>query len=151
MQENELYSIGEFAALTRLSIKALRHYDEQGLLAPAHVDPLTSYRYYSPEQIDRATLIGDLRRVNVPLAIIVRLFDDADGALATYNDWWVSEERRHAGRKGIGRYISARLRREGQPPTDIKTRTVPERKLAVIGKELFQPVADIAFPYQTAQ
>ncbi|MFD0488651.1 MerR family DNA-binding transcriptional regulator [Saccharopolyspora spinosporotrichia] len=32
-------NIGEFAQLTGLSIKALRRYDEQGLLRPAVVDP----------------------------------------------------------------------------------------------------------------
>ena len=38
----ELLSIGTFAALTRLSPKALRHYDELDLLTPAHVDPVTA-------------------------------------------------------------------------------------------------------------
>lgn len=139
MHTEQLYSIGEFAALTRLSIKALRYYDEQGLLAPTHVDPVTSYRYYAPEQVDRAILIGDLRRVDVPIAVIVQILDSSDDALATYQEWWVGEERRHLGRRGIGHYITARLRRKGQGPMDINTRTVPERKLAVISKELFQP------------
>jgi len=138
MHEEELLSIGEFAALTRLSIKALRHYDEQGLLAPAHVDPVSSYRYYRRNQRARAILIGDLRRVDVPLSLIAQILD-GDAALATYQDWWIAEEGRHVSRRGLGHYIKARLRREGQPPMDVKTRTVPERKLAVISKELFQP------------
>lgn len=136
----ELHGIGEFAALTRLSIKALRRYDEHGILTPARVDPATNYRYYSPGQIARATLIGDLRRVGVPLAVIAGMLNaTTDGALASFEDWWSREERRHLDRRGIGRYINARLRREGQPPMEIHTRTVPARKLAVIGKELFQP------------
>lgn len=135
-----LYGIGEFAELTRLSIKALRHYDEHGLLAPAHVDPVTSYRRYSPDQIARATLIGDLRRMNVPLAVVAEILRAApEDALAIYQEWWVREERHHSGRRGVGRYVTARLRREGQPPMEITTRTVPRRKLAVIGRELFQP------------
>ena len=139
MSEN-LHGIGEFAALTRLSIKALRRYDEYGILTPAHVDSSTSYRYYSPEQIGRATLIGDLRSVGVPLAVIADLLEAApDTGLAVFEDWWTREERRHQDRRGIGRYINARLRREGQPPMEIHTRTVPARKLAVIGKEVFQP------------
>jgi len=138
MHEEELLSIGEFAATTRLSIKALRHYDEHGLLTPAHVDPASGYRYYRRNQRNRAILIGDLRRVNVPLALIVRILDGED-ALATFQEWWIAEEERHVARRGLGHYIKARLRREGQPPMDIKTRTVPERKLAVISKELFQP------------
>lgn len=143
MHESQLHSIGEFAAMTRLSIKALRHYDEQGLLRPVHVDPYTSYRYYSPEQVDRAILIGDLRRVDTPLAVIARILDEGpDAALATYQEWWAGEERRHGARRGIGRYITARLRREGQPAMDISTRSIPERKLAVIAKEVFQPQLD---------
>ncbi|GIG55151.1 MerR family transcriptional regulator [Demequina activiva] len=135
-----LLGIGDFARHTRLSIKALRHYDDHGLLAPAHVDPVTRYRYYSPDQRARATLIGDLRRIDVPLAVVARILDASPGdALTVYQDWWSGQERRHADRRGIGRYVIARLRREGQPPMDIHTRTVPARKLAVISKELFQP------------
>ena len=138
MHEEQLISIGEFAASTRLSIKALRHYDEHGLLTPAHVDPVTSYRYYRRDQRDRAILIGDLRRVDVPLAVIAQILE-GDSALVTYQNWWIAQEERHVSRRGLGNYIKARLRREGQPPMDIQTRTVPERKLAVISKELFQP------------
>ncbi len=36
-------SIGRFARLTGLSIHALRHYDEVGLLRPDMVDPDTGY------------------------------------------------------------------------------------------------------------
>ena len=45
-QEN-LYRIGMFAAMNHVTIKALRYYDEQGLLAPAYVDMENGYRYYS--------------------------------------------------------------------------------------------------------
>lgn len=141
MHEDHLHSIGEFAALTRLSIKALRHYDDQGLLTPAHVDPLNGYRYYAQSQIRRATLIGDLRRVDAPLAVIAQVID-GDNPLEDYHQWWLHEERRHVDRRGLGQYIRARLRREGQPPMKIETRTVPERKLAVIAKDLFLPELD---------
>ena len=39
-----LLSIGAFAQATRLSPKALRLYDELGLLRPARVDEWTGYR-----------------------------------------------------------------------------------------------------------
>ena len=41
-QEN-LYRIGMFAAMNHVTIKALRYYDEQGLLAPAYVDMENGY------------------------------------------------------------------------------------------------------------
>ncbi len=50
MSEPELLSIGRFARLTGLSIGALRHYDEMGLLPPAAVSPETGYRSYRRDQ-----------------------------------------------------------------------------------------------------
>ncbi len=66
MSEERL-SIGRFARLCGLSIHALRHYDELGLLAPAEVDPDTGYRFYRPEQLERARQIARLRDLDVPL------------------------------------------------------------------------------------
>jgi hypothetical protein len=48
----ELMTIGEFARASRLSAKALRLYDELGLLRPALVDPLSQYRFYDPAQVE---------------------------------------------------------------------------------------------------
>lgn len=62
-----------------LSINALRHYDELGLLHPAVVDPATGYRRYRPEQVRQARLICALRRVDVPLGAVRAAFDDPDG------------------------------------------------------------------------
>jgi len=64
----ELIPIGEFSGLCQLSVKMLRHYDEIGLLAPAHVDPANGYRYYSLDQLVVAATIRELRRVDMPLA-----------------------------------------------------------------------------------
>ncbi len=72
---DELLTIGAFARLARLSPKALRLYDELGLLQPAAVDSDTGYRYYRPGQAQRARLIGALRRLGLPLADIGELVD----------------------------------------------------------------------------
>lgn len=61
-------SIGEFATLTRLSVRTLRRYHTAGLLEPATVDPSSGYRYYAPEQIPTAQVIHQLRQLDVPLA-----------------------------------------------------------------------------------
>ena len=47
-----LLTIGAFARAARLTPKALRLYDEVGLLPPAAVDPESGYRLYDPEQLD---------------------------------------------------------------------------------------------------
>jgi DNA-binding transcriptional MerR regulator len=51
--DDRLMTIGAFARSTGLSAKALRSYDELGLLRPARVDPDIGYRSYSPEQLGR--------------------------------------------------------------------------------------------------
>jgi effector-binding domain-containing protein len=43
--------IGKFSTITRLTQKALRYYDNKGLLVPRAKDPFTGYRYYTGEQI----------------------------------------------------------------------------------------------------
>jgi len=54
-----MYRVGEFARIGGVSQKTLRFYDEIGLLRPARIDPVTRYRYYSPEQlIDLARIIA---------------------------------------------------------------------------------------------
>src|SRR5215831_17484675 len=63
-------TIGEFAARTRLSPKALRLYDQLGLLRPARVDPSNGYRQYDDDQVEAARLVALLRRIDMPLATI---------------------------------------------------------------------------------
>jgi PPM family protein phosphatase len=68
-----LLTIGEFARASRLSPKALRLYDELGLLRPARVDDYSGYRYYSPDQLEQARLVAWLRRIGMPLAKIAEI------------------------------------------------------------------------------
>jgi len=68
-------SIGRFARRAGLSIGALRHYAEIGLLVPARVDPDTGYRYYTEEQLAPARRIALLRDLDVPLDLIRTLRD----------------------------------------------------------------------------
>ena len=64
---NDLVPIGRFSKMTRLSIKALRHYDEIGLLEPAEVDSQSGYRYYRLAQANVAEAIRTLRSIDMPL------------------------------------------------------------------------------------
>ncbi|RPJ54413.1 MAG: MerR family transcriptional regulator, partial [Methanobacteriota archaeon] len=52
--------IGLFSRITQLSRKALRLYDERGLLVPGEKDLCTGYRYYTYVQIDQAIRIRNL-------------------------------------------------------------------------------------------
>jgi effector-binding domain-containing protein len=63
----QLLPIGRFSQVCRLTVKALRHYDELGLLTPASVDPDSGYRYYSLKQAPDAERIRLLRSLGLPL------------------------------------------------------------------------------------
>jgi DNA-binding transcriptional MerR regulator/effector-binding domain-containing protein len=78
-----MYTIGEFAALGRVSVRMLRHYDAIGLLVPADVDERTGYRRYAIEQLPLLLRIAELRELGVGLERIAEMSgaDDADAAL----------------------------------------------------------------------
>lgn len=60
-------SIGDFSRMTHLSIKALRHYHELGVLEPAEIDPMNGYRYYTPDQIPAAQVVRRFRELGMPV------------------------------------------------------------------------------------
>ena len=49
---DHLYRIGLFAQMNRITVKALRFYEEQGLLLPAKIDEESGYRYYTMSQME---------------------------------------------------------------------------------------------------
>lgn len=65
-----MYPIGEFSLITRLSVKTLRYYHEEGILVPDHVDEDSGYRYYRKSSIDRATAIVKLRAMEFSVSEI---------------------------------------------------------------------------------
>jgi DNA-binding transcriptional MerR regulator len=77
----ELLSIGRFARVSGLTVKALRHYDAVGLLRPAHVDDSSGYRYYALTQAREAEAIRRLRALDVPLDEVAELLHTDAGAL----------------------------------------------------------------------
>ena len=59
-----MFTIGEFSKVTGLTVKTLRFYHEEGLLAPSFVDPQTGYRHYDPGQVETARAIdGEVKRI----------------------------------------------------------------------------------------
>jgi len=75
-----MYAIGEFAALARVSVRMLRHYDTIGLLEPTRVEPRTGYRFYTIDQLPALLRIVELRELGVGLERILALgrADDQD-------------------------------------------------------------------------
>jgi DNA-binding transcriptional MerR regulator len=107
-QEHQLLATGEFSRRSGLSLKALRVYDENGLLKPAEVDPGSGRRGYAPDQIRAARLIGMLRGAGMSLGDIGPLLDaltspapdGAAGTPADRLDRYLSQlERQHTSRR----------------------------------------------------
>lgn len=67
--------IGVFAQRSGLTSSALPFYADSGLLKPAEVDPISGYRYYSADQVARATVLRQLREIAMPLAAVEAVLD----------------------------------------------------------------------------
>jgi len=68
--------IGDFSKLSHVSVKALRLYDEMGLLKPVSVDTFTSYRYYEFNQLARLYRILALKDLGLSLEEIGRVLEN---------------------------------------------------------------------------
>ena len=68
-----LYKIGMFAAMNHVTVKALRFYEEQGLLIPALIHPETGYRYYTMGQMADLHQISALKQAGFTLEDIKSL------------------------------------------------------------------------------
>ncbi len=135
-REAELLSIGQIAARTRLTPKALRIYDRTGLLRPATVDRWSGYRRYSQEQVPTGRLVGLLRGADLSLSeirsVLSELAAGAEGASARLEVVLDGIERDHQGRRLLIRHVQSILRKEADSMFEIKTRAVPARRLMSI-------------------
>lgn len=71
--------IGIFAKQCGTTISTLRHYDDQGLLRPVHVDEFTGYRYYDASQIPVFARIEKCKEAGFTLGEIRLLLYANDG------------------------------------------------------------------------
>jgi DNA-binding transcriptional MerR regulator len=126
----DLMSIGEFARLARLSAKALRLYDELGLLLPAKVDPDSGYRWYGAGQLDNARLVASLRQIGMPLAQIQLILSlEPEAAAAQVGAYWSGAEADHAARRDLAGYLVDRLTGKRNVMYEVKVRDIPARSL----------------------
>ncbi len=125
-----LLRVGEFLRRTRLSPKALRLYAAQGLLAPASVDPVSGYRSWSADQVDRARLVVLLRQAGMPLARVRDVVDlDAGARAAAVGRWWAGVAEDHARRAAVVAHVTRQSDERGTTVYEVQTRDVPELKL----------------------
>jgi DNA-binding transcriptional MerR regulator len=130
-------SIGEFARRSRLSPKALRLYDELGLLEPARVDGYSGYRHYTESQLDRAQLIAALRQLQIPLAEIKSIVElEPDAAAARITEHWNAIETRHAARRDLAHYLIDRLQGKRRVMYEVTTRDIPARSVLCVKRSV---------------
>jgi DNA-binding transcriptional MerR regulator len=130
-------SIGEFARRSRLSLKALRLYDERGVLVPSRVDQGSGYRYYDTAQLEEARLVVMLRELQLPLAVIKELLacDPADAA-ERIAEYWRGAEAAHDARRALADYLVNRLRGKRSVMYEVATREIPERSLLCVKRHV---------------
>jgi DNA-binding transcriptional MerR regulator len=133
-----MLTIGRFADATGLTVKALRHYDEIGLLVPAHVNPQNGYRHYAEEQIVDAVTIRRLRALELPLDEIAGLLTaDAAGFRAglAAHGYRVAGE---SSDKFMLLIELSALLEGGGSPVEIEFRDEPELRLAAVIRQVSQ-------------
>jgi DNA-binding transcriptional MerR regulator len=131
-----MLTIGRFADATGLTAKALRHYDEIGLLVPARVDPDNGYRYYDTTQIEDAVTIRRLRALELPLEEIKDLLEQEGDALRdrlAAHGYRVAEETRD--KQVLLIELNALVEGGGEALT-VKICDIPELRLAATIRHL---------------
>ena len=119
-------SIGDFSRMTYLSIKALRHYHDVGLLEPASVDPLTGYRSYDTDQVGTAQTIRRLRDLGMPIDAVRVVLRAPD--LETRNEAIAAHLRRMEKQLSETQETVASLRtllERTHPPLEVRRRSEP--------------------------
>jgi DNA-binding transcriptional MerR regulator len=133
----EEVTIGEFARRSHLSMKALRLYDELGVLIPARVDRDSGYRFYDDAQLETARLVAMLRQLEIPLASIKELLvcDPADAAeqIAAH---WRKVETAHDARRELAEYLVNRLSGKRSVMYEVATREIPERSVLCLKRSV---------------
>jgi pimeloyl-ACP methyl ester carboxylesterase/DNA-binding transcriptional MerR regulator len=128
-----MFGIGEFARLSRLSPKALRHYDELDLLPPDRVDASTGYRWYADTQLAQARLVAELRQIGMPLADIKAVLSRRVGGTGAglVERWWADAETDFAARRELARFLINQLNGKKSVMTtyQVETRSVPARNV----------------------
>ena len=134
---SEMLTIGAFSKRSRLSLKALRLYDEMALLRPAGVDPQNGYRYYGEDQLELARLIGLLRSLEMPLAEIAEVVAlDGMAAMKSIGTYWQGVEADLRTKRKLVRYLMRYLSGKGVNMFAVETRQIPDQQVASIERKV---------------
>lgn len=68
-----MFKIGDFSKMSKVTIKALRYYEKEGLIIPSYIDEFTGYRYYESKQLLEISRIVSLRQIGLSIDEIKKL------------------------------------------------------------------------------
>ncbi len=135
-----IFKIGDFSRLCRVTVRALRYYDEIGLLKPAKVDQFTGYRYYSLDQLPKLNHIVMLKGIGLSLDDISRLLHngmpiDHIRQLLQVKQTEIQERlNQDGGRLRRVEIWLDKIRKEGIMPSDMYIQRKEIPKLRVVSK-----------------
>jgi DNA-binding transcriptional MerR regulator len=133
-----MLSIGKTAYLVGLTAKAIKHYEEIGLVQPAYVSPDSGYRFYSQKEQQQLVRIRTLRSFGVSLSDILQEGDDQMDRLLMNRKKEIENEINELQGKmeGIDQILT-----KGE--NEMETRIVESEGFTVRGYEVKGPVSEI--------
>jgi DNA-binding transcriptional MerR regulator len=127
-----MYKISDFSKITRLTVKALRYYDEENLLTPSFRDEENGYRYYSDADFQKAQLISLLRSLDFTISEVKDVLSGCEDPsdLSFYLEEKKSRilqniEREKELMDHIDLYIKPRNREDNSMDYKIEIKTIP--------------------------
>jgi DNA-binding transcriptional MerR regulator len=137
-----MFGIGTFSQIAGVSIRTLRHYDEVGLLRPAHVDPSNGYRFYNAPQVGELNRILVLKELGFTLAEITPMIEtgvSSEQLVAMLRVRQSDAQRAHDVEQRRLYQVAARIKLiEGDIPmsaaTSIVVKALPAVRLATISE-----------------
>lgn len=150
--------IGDFARLAGVTVRALRHYEAEGLLAPAQVAEATGYRSYRFEQLAALDRILALRDLGFSLADVRGLIASDAGVkalverLRQQQDRVAAEVERQTSRlrrlEALQRAIAAD---PGAAALSVRVRPVPDVRALTLRARVRSHGAPIAALFEEAE
>ncbi len=128
-----MLKIGEFSKLVCITVKALRFYDQEGLLKPAHVDSQNGYRLYDMSQVAEGWKIVTLKELGLSLPEIAEVmtgnptFDQIRGMLTLKKAQQKLRIEEETAKLERVEHLLDIIQKEGaMPQHDVATKTVEE-------------------------
>ncbi|MHC8515264.1 GyrI-like domain-containing protein [Sporosarcina sp. ITBMC105] len=133
-----MLSIGKTARLVGMTVKAIKHYEDIGLVCPSYVNPESGYRYYAQKEQQQLLRIKTLRQFGVSLSAILQAGDEQMETLLRKRIEEIDGEMKelHGAKLAIQQLLE-------QGEKQMQTRIVESEGFVVRGYEMKGPVADI--------